>query len=106
MPRSNRNVDEAKLERYLELIGKETFVRFFEQLSDFSLSKQDVAQHIANELGCTYSAALTWRVSPARTIIRAGNSKAALLRISQSARLPDYVTKAAAALAMQQGRQE
>ena len=105
-------MDEAQLEGYLRTIGKECFVTFFAQLSDFSQTDQVVAEFIAGELSITYQrvvtsqSALTWRVKPARTIIRAGQSREAMLLISRSSRLPSHITQAAANIARSLGDTE
>ena len=94
-----RLMDEAKVNRDLALIGKQSFVSFFELLADFDLPEGEVAEYIAGELGCTVENALSWRVKPARTLIRAGQGKTALQIISQSRRLPSDVTRRAFDLA-------
>ena len=105
-------MDEAQLEKYLRMIGKECFVTFFARLSDFSQTDQVVAEFIAGKLSLTYRRvvtsqnALTWRVKPARTIIRAGQSREAMLLISRSSRLPSHVTQAAANIARALGVDE
>ena len=92
-------MDEAKVNRDLALIGKQSFVNFFELLADFDLPDSEIADYIAGELGCTVENAMSWRVKPARTLIRAGQGKTALLIISQSNRLPRPVTQRAFDLA-------
>ena len=92
-------MDEAKVNRDLALIGKQSFVNFFELLADFDLPDSEVADYIASELGCTVENALSWRVKPARTLIRAGQAKTALLIIGGSNRLPSHVTRRASDLA-------
>ena len=92
-------MDEAKVNRNLTLIGKQSFVNYFDLLADFELTDSKVAEHIASELGCTFDNALSWRVKPARTLIRAGQGKTALLIISRSNRLPRDVTQRALDLA-------
>ena len=92
-------MDEAKVNRDLALIGKQSFVKFFELLADFDLPDSELADYIASELGCTVENAMSWRVKPARTLIRAGQGKTALLIISKSIRLPGHVTQRAFELA-------
>ena len=94
-----RLMDEAKVNRDLALIGKQSFVSFYELLADFDLPEGEVAEYIAGELGCTVENALSWRVKPARTLIRAGQGKTALQIISQSRRLPPDITRRASDLA-------
>ena len=77
-------MDEAKLEEYLRMVGKTNFVKYFEQLNDPTLTNQAVAEYIVDDSGCSSKSALGRRVGPARSIIRAGQSRAAMLNISRS----------------------
>ena len=77
-------MDESRVKSNVEMVGKETFVTFYEHLADLSQPEQVVAEFIASELGCTYDNALALRVKPARRIIEAGQSRAAMLNISRS----------------------
>ena len=81
-------MDEQQVEENLRRIGKRCFVTFFGELSDFELSNEAVARHIAEDGNRDYSAALTWRVNPARRIIRASRAREALIICSKSRRLP------------------
>lgn len=92
-------MDETRVKNYVEMVGKETFVTFYEQLADFTQPEQVVAEFIASELGCTYDNALGFRVKPARRIIQAGQSRAAMLLISDSVRLPSHIVESAARIA-------
>lgn len=92
-------VDDARANRDLSIIGKQTFVTYFEILVDFSIPDNEVADFIASELGCTPENALSWRVKPARNLIRAGQSKTGLQIISRSNRLPSHITHRASELA-------
>lgn len=92
-------MNDAKLENYLKMTGKANFVNYFQHFADFSLSNQMVAQYISDDLPCTYKSALGRRVEPARMIIRAGQSKSALLHISRASRLPERVKQAAREIA-------
>ena len=92
-------VDDARVNRDLSIIGKQTFVTYFEVLVDFSIPDNEVADFIASELGCTPENAVSWRVKPARNLIRAGQAKTGLQIISQSNRLPSHITKRASELA-------
>ena len=92
-------MDEAKVNRDLAIIGKQTFVNYFEWLADFELPDKEIAEVIESDLGCTFDNAMSWRVKPARTLIKAGQGKTALLIISQSKRLPSHVTRKALDLA-------
>lgn len=92
-------MSEAKVNRNLALIGKTAFVTHYESLANFGLSDQAVARMIADDLGCAYANALTWRVRPARTLIRTNQGRTALQIISRSRRLPGYITERALELA-------
>ena len=92
-------MDESRVKSNVEMVGKETFVTFYEHLADLSQPEQVVAEFIASELGCTYDNALGFRVKPARRIIEAGQSRAAMLLISDSARLPRHIVESAAKIA-------
>ena len=92
-------MDEAKLEESLRMIGKANFVEYFEQLADVTLTNQAVAEHIVNDSGCAYKSALGRRVGPARSIIRAGQARDAMLLISGSTRLAPRVVQRAAEIA-------
>ena len=92
-------MDEARLDRYLKMIGKRTFVEYYELFTDFNLPDQLIAETIATDLGYTYDNAMSWRVKPARTVIRAGQGRNALTIISGSNRLSPDVTQKASELA-------
>ena len=92
-------MDESRVKTYVDMVGKETFVTFYVQLSDLSQPEQVVAEFIASELGCTYDNALAFRVKPARRIIEAGQSRAAMLLVSDSNRLPRHIVESAARIA-------
>ena len=92
-------MDGTKLAVYVDMIGKANFVNYFQQYADFSLSNQVVAQYISDDLPCTYKSALGRRVGPARTIIRAGRARDAMLLISRSQGLSGHVRQAAAEIA-------
>ena len=92
-------MDDEKIERYLSIIGKQTFVTYYDLLADLDLTDKEVAKAIAKELDCTFNSALTWRVQPARTLIRSGQTQTALMIISRSNRLPAHITQQASNLA-------
>ena len=77
-------MDEANVELNLGIVGKENFVTYYEQLADLSQTDQIVAEAIAAKLRRTYKNALDFQVDPSRRIIRAGQSRAAMLNISRS----------------------
>ena len=55
-------MDEAKVERYLGIIGKQTFVTYYELLADFDRLDNEIAVLIASELNSTYDNVMSWRV--------------------------------------------
>ena len=89
-------MDDQQVEEYLRRIGKRCFVTFFGELSDFELSNETVARYIAEDGNRDYSAALTWRVNPARRIIRGGKAREALIICSKSRGLPVGIRNKAA----------
>ena len=93
-------MDEAKVERYLGIIGKQTFVPCYALLADFDLPDNAIADLIASEWDSTFDNAMSWRVKPARTLMRAGPAKTALQRVSRSARLPAHITQRASGLVL------
>ena len=93
-------MDDQELHRELRSIGKECFVTFFGELSDFELSNEAVARYIAEDWGRDYNAALTRRVYPARNIIKAGKAEGALIICSKSPKLSDHIRERANSLAV------
>lgn len=91
-------MDEANVEKNLGMVGKKNFVTFYEQLADLSQTDQVVAEAIAAKLGCTYKNALDLRVDPSRRIIRAGQSRAAMLNVSRS-RVSNHIKQLAGEIA-------
>ena len=92
-------MDDQALDQKLRSIGKECFVTFFGELSDFELSNEAVARYIAEDWGRDYNAALTRRVYPARNIIKAGRAEDALIVCSKSPGLSDHIRERANSLA-------
>ena len=93
-------MDNQELDRKLRSIGKECFVTFFGELSDFELSNEAVARYIAEDWGRDYNAALTRRVYPARNIVKAGRAEDALIICSKSPKLSDRIRERANSLAV------
>ena len=71
-------MDEAKVERYLRSIGKQAFVTYYELLAGSDLPDNEIADLIAREMDSSFDNAMSWRVKPARTLIRAGQAETAL----------------------------
>ena len=92
-------MNDRQLAGNLNNIGEKCFVTFFGKLCDLERSDEAVARCIAEDWGRSYSAALTWRVRPARKIIAAGRAKDALVICSKSRGLPRHIRDKAAVLA-------
>ncbi len=92
-------MNDEQLHGYLRSIGKECFVRFFEEFRDFKQSDETVARRIAKDRNYAYPATLGCRVKPARKIISARRGRDALIICVQSNRLHRLVREKAAELA-------
>ena len=91
-------MNDQQLDRNLKSIGKECFVTYFKYFADSSLSNEYVARGLKTERGYTDHACQT-RTSHARSIIKAGRAKDALIIISQSKSVPMQIKEKARALA-------
>ena len=87
-------MEENRLIRYLNSVGKECFVKYFEMFSDFNMLNQEIAGIIEEENGYTRKACNS-RTGHARMIIREGGAKDALDLISSSNRLSSEVVNRA-----------
>lgn len=76
-------MEDWKLARYVNSVGKECFVTYFNWFSDWSLSNQEIAQILREERGYTWNACNS-RISTSRSIIKAGRAIDALDIISGS----------------------
>ena len=83
-------MDDAQLKRYLQSVGMECFVTYYRRFADYSLSNEDVAAILVNEMKYASKASRA-RVSTARSIIKAGLARDALIIISKSVRVPASV---------------
>ena len=90
-------MDDKQLDKFLEKIGKECFVTFYELFCDITLRNIDVALLIQEERGYTDKACAS-RTSKARTIIKAGRARDALDICSKSERLPCHIREKATRL--------
>ena len=90
-------MNEEQLQRSLQSIGKECFVKYFEEFSDSSKSNEDLIELLMSNEGYTESGCKT-RVSQSRRIIRSGRARDALRIIAGSGRVPDRVSKRASTL--------
>lgn len=92
-------MNDQQVEEHLRKIGKGCFVTFFGELCDSELLDETVAMYIAEDSGVDRSAALSWRVRPARKIIDAGRARDALINCANSKRLPLHIRDKATVLA-------
>ncbi len=94
---------EQQLKRLLQSIGKEVFVEFYEAFVDPRLPNDVIAGRIVEyvkakrQKDVSYNAANT-RVSKARSILKSGSGRAALLNCSVSD-IPEAFQRKAAQLA-------
>jgi hypothetical protein len=83
-----------RLVRYLNSVGKECFVKYFELFSNDTIPNHEIAEKIFAENGYTEKACNS-RTGHARMIIREGGAEEALRIISESTRLDFKVTNMA-----------
>ena len=76
-------MNDQKLDRYLQSVGKECFVTYYELFANESLHNVDIAKQLQQERGYEWQSCQS-RPSKARKIIDAGRAKDALLLIHQS----------------------
>ena len=89
-------MNDQQLDRKLQSVGKEVFVKYFNDFKDADQPAQTIARRIAEDRGVLESAAKSWRVTSARAIISAGRGKDGLAICAQSEQLPhDIRTRAA-----------
>lgn len=91
-------MNDQQLDRNLKSIGKECFVTYFKYFADSSLSNEYVARRLKTERGYTDQSCQS-RTGHARSIIKAGRAKDALIIISQSKSVPMQIREKARALA-------
>jgi predicted glycosyltransferase involved in capsule biosynthesis len=83
-----------RLNRYLNSVGKECFVNYFELFSDDNIQNNEIAERIHNDKGYTVKACNS-RTGHARMIIREGGAEEALRVITESKRLEIGIIKQA-----------
>jgi protease II len=83
-------MEEKRLVRYLNSVGKKCFVKYYEMFSDSNLSNQEIVDIIETENSYTRKACNS-RTSHARMILREGGAKDALELIASSDRLSSEV---------------
>jgi len=87
-------MDKDRLNRYLNSVGKECFVKYFQLFIDLNIPNYEVAETILKEKGYTEKACNS-RTGHARMIIREGGAKEALRIITESKRLNEKIVELA-----------
>ncbi len=82
-------MDDDKLDRYLQSVGKRCFVNYFDDFAS-GLPSDAVVELLMKNEGYAEKATRA-RVSTARSIIEAGRARDALTKIGRSERVPDSV---------------
>ena len=80
-------MNDKKLERTLQSIGKACFVNYFTEFSDLSLSDDAVARILVEREGWDEASTLHFRVRGARRIVKTGRTQDALMLIAASPRM-------------------
>ena len=91
-------MNDVQLDRNLRSIGKECFVTYFWRFHNLSVPNREIALQIQEERGYTWNACQN-RTSAARSIIKAGRAKDAMIIISKSERLAHRTRKEAREIA-------
>lgn len=71
------------------MVGKQTFVTYYELLVDFDFHDDELADLIASDLSCTFDNAMSWQVKPARKLIK---WQSTILRVLFVHRVIAYLT--------------
>ena len=95
--KGTRWMDDDKLERYLQSVGKRCFVNYFDDFAG-GLSSDAVVELLMRNEGYAEKASRT-RVSTARRIIKAGRAGDALQVIGKSSRVPESIRNQAMQIA-------
>lgn len=90
-------MNDEQLDRSLRSIGKECFVKYFDEFSNANFSREDLIDLLMSREKYKESGCKT-RISQSRRIINSGRANDALDMIVNSARLPDTVRDQARAL--------
>lgn len=88
----------TRITRNLLSIGKECFVTYFFLFDNFKLSTEDIIEQMKKDGKNFTDKSYRSRISKARSIIKAGKSRDALLNVSNSC-VPEYVRDQARQLA-------
>ena len=91
-------MDDNQLERRLQSVGKEWFVKYFRHLSDRSVSNENLIKLVIEENGYNERATAS-RVSGGHGILKSGRGRDALLLVANSKKIPDCVVDQARKLA-------
>jgi hypothetical protein len=95
-------MNNKQLERCIQSIGKECYVKYFTDFANQSLSKEDLVELLVKNEGYKESGCKT-RISQSRRIIHSGRAKDVLHDITKSSRLSEKVVARAKALLNQIG---
>ena len=87
-------MDDTQLKSHLKSLGMGCFVQYYYRFSNWSLSNQEIAQILQDEMGYKERASSS-RTSTARSIIKAGRAIDALDIISRSNAAPQVRVMAA-----------
>jgi len=88
---------DSQLNRSIQSIGQECFVKYFKDFSNQSLSNEYLIELLMKNEGYKESGCRT-RITQSRRIINSGRAKDALLKITKSKRLPKSVVSHAKSL--------
>ena len=91
-------MDDQQLNRALRSVGMSCFIKYFREFSNLSLSNQSVAEMLMERETYTDKSCIS-RVGHARSIIRAGRARDALLMIANAANVSGHTAEQARALA-------
>jgi hypothetical protein len=90
-------MNDSQLERSIQSIGKECFVKYYNDFANNRLSNEDLIELLARKEGYKESGCKT-RISQSRRIIHSGRAKDVLHDITKSSRLSEKVVARAKAL--------
>lgn len=87
-------MDNYRLNRYLNSVGKECFVTYFHLFIDSNIPNYEIVETILKEKGYTEKACNS-RTGHARMILREGGAKEALRIVTESTRLNEKIVELA-----------
>ena len=87
-------MSDEKLKQYLHGTGMACFVKYFRKFANDTLSNAEIIEQIRKNEGYTKQACQT-RTSKARSIIKAGRSRDALKKVSESQKVCSWAREKA-----------